>query len=127
MDIIFIRSERALSRTQIDLSNFVLNPYRGCSGGCAFCYSPAVLRMPREEWGRAVEARVNMPNVLAKELKKLKSKGGEKDRKGVVGVSTVTDPYQEAEKQLGITRFCLQQLLRYDMPVSIITINFKII
>lgn len=51
--------------------------------------------------------------VLSKELKSKKS--------GVVGLSTVTDPYQPIEEKYRLTRYCLEQLLRYDFPVHIQT------
>ncbi len=60
-----------------------------------------------------VEVRKNIPLVLAKELKTKKP--------GIVGISTVTDPYQSLEKIHQLTRFCLEQLLRYDFPVHIQT------
>jgi DNA repair photolyase len=51
--------------------------------------------------------------VLAKELKR--------QTQGLVGVSSVTDPYQRIEEKYQLTRYCLEQLLRYKFPVSIIT------
>lgn len=113
----------ALTASALAEYDWALNPYRGCTGGCGFCYSPAVLRIPRDEWGRSVEVRTTMPNVLARELKRLR----ERKKKGVVGISTVTDPYQGLERRFGLTRFCLQQLLRFDMPVSIITKNALVV
>jgi DNA repair photolyase len=55
----------------------------------------------------------NIPVILAHELKKKKP--------GVVGISTVTDPYQPVEQKYKVTRFCLEQLLLYDFPVHIQT------
>lgn len=92
--------------------DYALNPYRGCTFGCVYCYSPAVLRESRP-WGEFVEVRRNIPNVLARELKTI--------RRGVVGVGTVTDPYQPVEGKFKLTRFCLEQLLRHDFPTSIQT------
>jgi DNA repair photolyase len=40
---------------------------------------------------------------------------------GIIGVSTVTDPYQPVEKKTRLTRYCLEQLLLYDFPVCIQT------
>ncbi len=60
-----------------------------------------------------MEVKRNIPKVLAKELKSKK--------KGVVGISLTTDPYQPAEKKYKLTRFCLEQLARYQFPVSILT------
>lgn len=103
----------ALSRSTLPGLDYSLNPYRGCMHNCAYCYAPFVLRRPREEWGMLVEVRKNIPLVLAKEVKTKKP--------GIVGISTVTDPYQSLEKVHQLTRFCLEQLLRYDFPVHIQT------
>ncbi len=105
-------SQTALSASKLPGLDYALNPYRGCAFGCVYCYSPAVLRESRT-WGEFVEVRRNLPYVLARELRTV--------RRGVVGVGTVTDPYQPAEGKFKVTRFCLEQLLRYDFPTSIQT------
>lgn len=71
------------------------------------------MRIPRSKWGEIVEIKRNIPNVLAKELKRKK--------RGVVGISLTTDPYQPVEEKYKLTRFCLEQLARHDFPVSILT------
>ncbi len=92
---------------------YSLNPYRGCQHNCAYCYAPNVLRQPRAHWGEELFIKKNIPLVLAHEVKKKKP--------GVVGLSTVTDPYQPLEQRYKITRFCLEQLLLYDFPIHIQT------
>jgi DNA repair photolyase len=92
---------------------YSLNPYRGCQHNCAYCYAPYVLRMLRDHWGDSLEMKTNIPVVLAKELKTKKP--------GVVGLSTVTDPYQPLEKKYSLTRYCLEQLLKHDFPTHIQT------
>jgi DNA repair photolyase len=57
--------------------------------------------------------KTNIPHILSKELKKKKS--------GVVGISTVTDPYQPVEKKYKLTQFCLEQLLTHNWPICIQT------
>lgn len=108
-----IKCKTALSPSRLPGFDYTLNPYRGCEHGCKYCYAPNILRIPRIEWGEFVEVRRNIPKVLANELKNKK--------RGVVGISTVTDPYQPLEKSYKLTRYCLKQLLRYDFPVSILT------
>lgn len=103
----------ALSRSTLPGLDYSLNPYRGCMHNCAYCYAPNVLRIPREDWGKRIEVKKNIPLVLAKEVKTKKP--------GVVGISTVTDPYQPLEQRYQLTRFCLEQLLRYDFPAHIQT------
>jgi DNA repair photolyase len=108
-----IECKTALSPSRLPGYDYALNPYRGCAHGCKYCYAPNLLRIPRREWGEFVEARRNIPKVLANELKSKKI--------GVVGISTTTDPYQPLEKNYKLTRYCLEQLVRQDFPVSILT------
>jgi len=60
-----------------------------------------------------VKAKRNIASVLQRELRY--------KPRGVVGVSTVTDPYQPLEARLGLTRMCLEALLAHGFPVSIQT------
>jgi len=113
MKITEIECKSALSSSSLPGLTYSLNPYRGCQHNCAYCYVPNVLRIPRSEWGGFVETRKNIPSILAKELKKKKP--------GVVGISTVTDPYQPIEKKYNLTRYCLEQLLIHDFPIHIQT------
>jgi DNA repair photolyase len=107
------QARSALTPSGLEGFDWVLNPYHGCAHGCAYCYAPSVLGEDREAWGRSVEARQNMPAVLSRELKR-------KER-GVVGISSVTDPYQPAERRYQLTRYCLERLARHDWPVCILT------
>jgi len=106
-----ISCKTALSKSQLE-SDYALNPYRGCSHGCKYCYSPCVLREERH-WGEFLDVKRNIPNVLSKELKNKK--------RGMVRIGSVTDPYQEAEEKYELTRRCLEPLSRRDFPVLIQT------
>ncbi len=107
-----INCKTALSASLLPGYDYALNPYRGCEHACVYCYAPYVLRC-KEKWGTFVEPKVNIARVLSRELKgKLK---------GVVGISTVTDPYQPLERKYELTRNCLELLLKYDFPISIQT------
>jgi len=111
MKLIEISSKSALSKSGLGY-DYALNPYRGCEFGCIYCYAPDVLREPRM-WGQFVDIKRNIPTILAKELKKR--------TKGVVGISTVTDAFQPVERRFEVTRRCLEQLLKFDFPISIQT------
>jgi DNA repair photolyase len=91
---------------------YTANFYRGCSHGCTYCYVPSLIHDERS-WGSFVDAKVNSPEVLNRELKGL--------RRGRVFLSSATDPYQPMEARYGITRRCLEVLLRHDFPVVILT------
>ena len=113
MKITEVNCKTALSKSMLPGLDYSLNPYRGCEHGCAYCYVPNVLRIERNSWGSFVEVKTNIPNVLSKELKNKKP--------GVVGISTVTDPYQPIENKYKLTRYCLEQLLIHDFPISFLT------
>ncbi len=108
-----ITVKTALSPSKLPGLDYALNPYRGCAHACVYCYAPAVIHWDKGKWGKLVEAKVNLPRILSKELRVKK--------KGVVGLGTVTDPYQPAEKKYVITRRCLELLLMHDFPVCIQT------
>lgn len=113
MKIKKVTCKTALSKSNLPGLEYSLNPYRGCQHNCAYCYVPNVLRIKREEWGSFVNVKTNIPNILSKELRHKKP--------GIVAISTVTDPYQPIEKKYNLTRYCLEQLIRYDFPVCIQT------
>ena len=102
----------ALSLSKLPGLTYSLNPYFGCHHGCKYCYVPNVLRVNRDTW-EDVYVKVNIPMVLRKELKVKK--------KGIVGISTATDPYQPLEKKYEMTRKCLMLLLKHDFPIDILT------
>jgi DNA repair photolyase len=66
-----------------------------------------------EPWGEFVDVKVNAPHLLRKQLKRAK--------RGIVSLSTVTDPYQPLEKRYKLTRGCLEALLENQFSVSILT------
>jgi DNA repair photolyase len=109
-----ISCKTALSPSGLPGLDYTLNPYMGCGHACVYCYAPATLRYDGPDpWGGFVNAKADMPRVLERELRKKK--------RGVVGISTVTDPYQPVEAKLGLTRSCLEVLLSKDFPVCIQT------
>jgi DNA repair photolyase len=108
-----ITAKTALSPSKLPGLDYALNPYRGCEHACVYCFAPSVIHWDKGKWGDLVEAKVNLPRILSKELRAKK--------KGVVGLGTVTDPYQQAENKYEITRRCLELLLIHDFPVCIQT------
>ena len=113
MQIKQVVCKTALSASRLPGVDYSLNPYRGCQHNCQYCYVPSMLRIPRNVWGGFVELKTNIPMVLGKEL--------QRKQRGVVQLSTVTDPYQPVEKTYRLTRYCLEQLVKTDFPVCIQT------
>ncbi len=106
-----VSCKTALSKSGLE-ADYSLNPYRGCTHGCIYCYSSFVIGEDRP-WGEFLDVKRNIPKVLHDELDK-------KDR-GIVRLGSVTDPYQEAERHCKLTRRCLKQLGKKDLPVLIQT------
>ena len=105
----------ALSKSKLPELDYSLNPYVGCEHGCLYCYSRSLLKnedlIPK--WGKFVWVKKNLVDRLRVEVRRRK--------KGVVGVGTVTDPYQPIEAKLKLTQNCLKLLTAYHFPVSIQT------
>jgi len=96
-----------------------LNPYRGCSIGCPYCYarpSHAYLGLsPGLDWETRISAKTNAAEVLREEL----AKPGYKCETIVIGVNT--DAYQPIEKEHRITRSILEVAVETRHPVGLIS------
>lgn len=102
--------------------DFSCNPYTGCRFGCVYCYASFMARYvgkKTEDWGNFVFAKINAPELLEKEILKMKGLGKGK----VIWFSSVTDPYQGLEAKYQLTRKCLEALVKigYQGSVSFLT------
>lgn len=100
------------------ISDYAINPYTGCTHGCVYCYARFMKRFTNhpEPWGAFLDAKVNAPEVLARELNKRRE-----PLKGEVFLSSVTDAYQPAESRYQLTRRILEILLEHQASISILT------
>src|SRR5659263_785246 len=62
-------AKSALSPSRLPGLEYALNPYRGCQHACVYCYAPSVIHWDKGKWGDLVEAKVNLPRILSKELR----------------------------------------------------------
>ena len=97
-----IRCRKALSPSALPDMDYALNPYSGCEHGCVYCYAPEVTHSDWSSW-RVVRVKTNIVERLSKELP---------DTDGIIGIGTVTDPYQSVERRFGLTRGCLERIVR---------------
>ncbi|RLG92087.1 MAG: radical SAM protein [Candidatus Hecatellales archaeon] len=111
----YVTCKSALSKSRLPELDYALNPYVGCEHGCLYCYSRSILKDEKMalRWGSFVWAKKNIVERLRKDLRRKKA--------GVIGVGTITDPYQPLESKLRLTRGCLEFLSVYRFPVSIQT------
>ena len=105
--------DHALRKDPLPHIDYSFNPYVGCFHQCAFCYVPRLLQTDRSAWGASVVVKRNAASVLAREVRKLP--------RGLVAISTATDPYQFVEGAYRITRHALEVLLRAGWPVSVLS------
>jgi len=98
-----------------------VNPYRGCEHGCVYCYA----RPSHEYLGYSAGLDFETKILVKEEAPALlrRALASPRWKPQVVALSGVTDPYQPAERRLGITRRCLEVLLEFRNPVAIITKN----
>ncbi|GGI76551.1 radical SAM protein [Vulcanisaeta souniana JCM 11219] len=115
-----IRVKTALSRSGLPEYDYALNPYLGCQHGCIYCYAMDFTRSePGRRWGEIVYVKANLIYALTKDIRKLKP--------GIVGVSTITDPYQPVESRYKLTRRAIELLCNAGYHVSVQTKSALII
>jgi DNA repair photolyase len=109
----------ALNRVKGMAFEWSLNPYMGCVHRCTFCYVRAFERRadrPSDErYGTSIRVKVNVVEVLRKELARPSWEGDS------VAVGAATDPYQPAEGRYKLTRGCIEAFAEVSNPFSLIT------
>ena len=101
-----------LTKSNLPASDYVINPYIGCSHGCKYCYASFMKRFTghNEQWGNFIDVKMCDKKI---NLDKIKGK--------TVFLSSVTDCYNQYEKKYEITRKILKQLVEADCLVNIST------
>ena len=98
-----------------------LNPYRGCEHGCVYCYARPTHEYLGFSAGLDFETRIlvkeDAPLLLRRELM------SPRWQPQPVALSGNTDPYQPIERELGLTRRCLEVFKDFRNPVIIVTKN----
>jgi DNA repair photolyase len=98
---------------------YTINPYRGCSHACKFCFARPTHTYLDMNAGKDFETKivvkVNAPEVLRRQLgaKRWKGEG--------IAMGTNTDPYQRAEGRYRLMPRIIEALTDYRNPFSILT------
>ena len=99
--------------------SWTINPYRGCSHACVYCFARPTHTFLDMDAGRDFESRivvkVNAPEVLCRELAAPRWKGEH------VAMGTATDPYQRAEGRYRLMPRIIRALAAAHNPFSILT------
>ncbi len=109
----------ALNRVKGMPFNWTLNPYRGCTHACHYCFARRYQTQfelgPDDEFSSVIFVKTNLVEVLKREL----------DHpswvRENVAFGTATDPYQPIEGHYKLTRGALEALLAGKTSVGLIT------
>jgi DNA repair photolyase len=98
---------------------WTVNPYRGCSHACSYCFARPTHEYLEFDAGRDFEkeivVKVNVPEVLRKELARASWK------REHIAMGTNTDPYQWVEGRYKLMRGIWEALRDFANPCSILT------
>lgn len=91
----------------MDTYDYSLNPYMGCEYGCTYCYAAFFSQSPEltDDWGYWTKVKGNA-------LKKLQAMRTDLTGKSIY-MSSVTDPYQPIEREIGLTRSLVAHLVAF--------------
>ena len=96
-----------------------VNPYRGCTHACAYCYARRFHELLGYGAGTDFETRIvvkrHAPALLEAAFRRPSWRGER------VVFSGATDCYQPLERRYRLTRACLEVCARFRNPVSILT------
>jgi DNA repair photolyase len=115
-----VRCRSALNRVKGKAyMQWSLNPYRGCTHGCHYCfarrYHSHLELGAGDQFASVIFVKVNFVEVLRRELDKPSWK------KESIGFGTATDPYQPIEGTYKISRAVIEALRDAATPVGIVT------
>src|SRR3954463_16282360 len=99
--------------------NWTINPYRGCSHACTYCFArPTHTYLDfnaGRDFEREIVVKVNVPEVLRVELRRPSWKGEH------IAMGTNTDPYQWVEGRYKLMPGIWEALRDFRNPCSVLT------
>jgi DNA repair photolyase len=114
-----ITCRSALNRVRGMPFDWTLNPYRGCTHGCHYCYARRYQTQfelgAGDDFASIIFVKTNVVDVLRRELQ------GSSWAKEYVAVGTATDCYQPIEGHYKLTRGVLQALADACNPAGVVT------
>ncbi len=101
-----------ITKSNLPVCEYSVNPYVGCTHKCLYCYASFMKRFTghAESWGTFLDVKI-WP-----EIKNPKKYAGKE-----LFIGSVTDPYLPQEEQYGRTRALLEQLKGSGAKISIAT------
>src|SRR5271167_1677317 len=113
---------------------WTINPYRGCEFACKYCYARYTheyMELDGSEFEKKIFVKQDAGTLLRREVSEKYCKSGERpnlDHPEHIAIGSATDPYQPAEREYGVTRACLEELVKREgMSISITTKSNQVV
>lgn len=90
-----------------------MNIYRGCTHGCIYCDARSTCYQMNHAF-EDIEVKINAPELLEQALRR-------KRKKCMIGTGAMSDPYIHLEKEMQLTRRCLELIDEYGYGLAIQT------
>src|SRR4051794_34667462 len=100
---------------------YSINPYRGCTHGCSYCYARPTHEYLGYNAGLDFETKILVKEDAPALFRDFLARDTWQPE--VIALSGVTDPYQPAERDYRLTRGCLEVALEAQQSLPIITKN----
>ncbi len=113
MEIKLIKTQKALSPTQITLADYCINPYRGCEFGCLYCYSMENKNIKNIDPASEIGVKINIEEVLRRQLRVINPKR--------VLLGSTTECFQYADAEYHLSEKILKTLNEFKIPYTILT------
>ena len=124
MRISEIRAASLITKSGLPGTEFVINPYGGCSHACIYCYARFMKRFSghEEPWGKYVDVKINASELVPPAPEGLPGLEPASPLTGRrVFMSSVTDPYLPQERTYKLTRAILERLVPHQPFLGIQT------
>jgi DNA repair photolyase len=119
MTFLEVETRSALNRVTGMPFPWSINPYRGCTHACSYCFARPTHRYlnlsPAGDFERTIVVKTNLVGVLRRELARRSWKGEP------VAMGTNTDPYQRCEGRYRLMPGVIDALAAARTPFSILT------
>lgn len=112
----FVDAKGILSKSG---NHYGMNAYRGCTHGCIYCDSRSTCYHFTHAF-EDVEVKQNAPQLLEAALRT-------KRKQCMIGTGSMSDPYMHCERELRITRRCLEVIHKYGFGATLITKSDRIL
>lgn len=87
----------------------IIDPYDGCTRGCPYCF-----QLNDDKWNENLLIKTNMPELIRKDLT-------DWPRDKTIYIGSKCDPYMNIEEKYELTRRCIVELNKLEIPIMITT------